>query len=156
MHNSTQSEGSDRHPPLQQMMHTDIIRSTETTFKSLGPSCTAVSCVAQHHFSTQKKTWNIWATHWHLLTPHQLIQSMNYTTNRANTRQLMKTGHCWQHHQAHLNPSQPYFYFYSRLYPSPTWNSTSMSYSFYFSHSPSNFLANYPCLDILFFFLVVF
>jgi len=54
----------------------------------------------------------------HLLMPHRLIPQVNSTTSRAvaihtgvDTRQLMKTGHCWQHHPAHSEPSQAHFFF---------------------------------------------
>lgn len=95
-------------------MHNSINQSTKITFLTcLGHSRTVLIGVALHSETKQ-------ATHPATLADDAptdpIIESVQ---NRAvanhfggNTRQLMKTRHCWQHFQAHSEPSQAHFCFY--------------------------------------------
>lgn len=69
--------------------------------------------------------------------------------NGVHTRQLMKTRHCWQHHEAHSAKSGP-FYFYSFHKFPPTWIQYLSVIS---SSTPSaSSLSSYP-LSVFFFLL---
>lgn len=125
---------SDIHLSLQQMTCTDTIKSIKITFLKpwplqycFGLLLMPADTTTQHLSNTPSDTrWG--RTNWsnRCLTPR--IQAVASHTG-VRTRQLMKKRHCWQHHQAHSEPSQAHFLVLPLNVFPPTWNSAFLSRS---------------------------
>lgn len=95
----TQTEASDRHLSPQQTMHTDHNQSRSHFLKPRAKLLITLSDTKTNHSS-------------YTLTPYQLIHltpsNQDISTHTGvNKRQLMKTRHCWQHHQHTQSPVRP-------------------------------------------------